>query len=97
MTEVRHSDSTVQLTEADGNAFAVLGRVRRRVGSTSRKSTPFQNDTASGGTGHAITGDQVRADSGMSVHDTVGLQTGAWAGADLHGRMAPWQTDLPPR
>jgi hypothetical protein len=33
----------------------------------------------------------------MSVHDTVGLQTGAWAGADLYGKMAPWQADLPPR
>jgi hypothetical protein len=31
MTDVRHPEVTVQLTGTDGNAFAVLGRVRRAL------------------------------------------------------------------
>lgn len=34
MTEVRHPEVTVQLTGTDGNAFAVLGRVRRALRET---------------------------------------------------------------
>lgn len=57
MKETKYPGVVVQLSDEDGNAFAILGRVRRamrRYGVDPSELTEFTNEASSGDYGHLL-------------------------------------------
>lgn len=52
--EPRHPDVVVQLTGTDGNAFAVLGRVRAALRKAGIDASEFSAEATSGDYGHLL-------------------------------------------
>lgn len=57
MTQPRYPDVSVQLTGEDGNAFSILGRVRRqlrRAGASEEELETFQDEATAGDYDHLL-------------------------------------------